>query len=177
MGRTTAWAGRRLEANDILDFGGEIGIILAFEGADAVRLEVVGIPDTLDGAQGQTGRFGIARPVQCVASPGGSAPVMATISAGAFGGHRHFAGFTGLVAQQVIDAFLGIALLPTPNCGPGRIDLRRDLLNVEAFGADENDARTQRVFFLGVWTASNFGKTLKAFGGGYRAYGLGDAVL
>ena len=41
-----------VQADDVLELGGEVGIVRALEGADAVRLQVVRRPDPLHRAQG-----------------------------------------------------------------------------------------------------------------------------
>ena len=40
-----------VEADDVIELGGEVGIVGSLEGADPVRLELVGLPDALDRAQ------------------------------------------------------------------------------------------------------------------------------
>jgi peptide/nickel transport system permease protein len=44
-----------IQADDVLELGGELGIARAFEGPDAVRLEVVSLPDALHRAQRNPG--------------------------------------------------------------------------------------------------------------------------
>ena len=41
-----------IKADDVLELGGERGVVGAREGADAVRLQPVGLPDPLHRAQG-----------------------------------------------------------------------------------------------------------------------------
>jgi hypothetical protein len=67
-----------VEPDTGLELGGERGIARAFEGADAVRLQVMRPPDPLHRAQRDTCSRAIARPVEWVASPGGSLQVSAT---------------------------------------------------------------------------------------------------
>ena len=64
-----------VEADDVLDLLGELGIVGALEGADAVRLQPMRLPQALHRAQADADGFGQARPVQCVAWPGGSEQV------------------------------------------------------------------------------------------------------
>src|SRR4051794_22178970 len=56
----------------------------------------------------------MARPVQWVASPGGSAQVIATIRRTA-SAQRRFAGLPGLVVQEPVHAFLGVPPPPAPD--------------------------------------------------------------
>ena len=67
-----------VEADDVRELGGERGVVGALEGAHAVRLQVVRGPDPLHRAQPDPAVSAIARPVQWVTSPGGSAQVKAT---------------------------------------------------------------------------------------------------
>ena len=60
----------------------------------------------------------IIRPVQWVASPGGSPQVSATTRCTTASGVRGLPGLSGLVAQQPVDAGLGEALLPAPHRRP-----------------------------------------------------------
>ncbi len=50
------------------------------------------------------------------------------------------AGRTGLVAQQTLDAFLGVALLPAPDGRPAYARLLGDVEDGEAFGREQDDA-------------------------------------
>ncbi len=57
-------------------------VVRALEGAQPMRLQAVSIPDPLHGAQARSRRrLAMARPVQCVTSPGGSEQVSASTSA------------------------------------------------------------------------------------------------
>jgi hypothetical protein len=71
----------------------------------------------------------MARPVQCVASCGGSAQVSATTRATVSAVIGGLPGLARFVAQQSVHAFLGKALLPTPDHRPADADLGRDPLH------------------------------------------------
>ena len=47
-----------VEADDVVELGGEVGIGRALEGPDAMRLQPVSGPDALDGSQRQVHRLG-----------------------------------------------------------------------------------------------------------------------
>ena len=73
-----------VEANDVLDLVDELRIGGALERAQAVGLQSMRFPQTLNGAQAHAHGFGMARPVQCVTSPGGSEQVSCRIRATTF---------------------------------------------------------------------------------------------
>jgi hypothetical protein len=50
------WA--HVETNDILDLGDEGGVIRLLEGAEAVRLKTIGVPEALHGAQADADGLG-----------------------------------------------------------------------------------------------------------------------
>ena len=104
-----------VEADDVLDLLGEGRIVRALEAADAMRLEAMGIPDALDGAQGDPDglRQGAAGPVGDLTGWLGAG--QGEHLGDGVGGVRRLAGRAGLVAQQTLDAFLGVALLPAPD--------------------------------------------------------------
>ena len=55
------------------------------------------------------------------------------------------AGWTGLVAQQALDAILGKALLPAPNRGPADASLPSHVLHAQPFGRQQDNERPQDV--------------------------------
>ena len=127
-----------VQADDILDLGGEGGIARALERAQAVRLEAVSVPDPLHGAQRDpdSAGHGPAGPVRDLAR---------RLRAGQRQhlGHRlgrmgRRAGRTRLVAQQTFDTRLGVAPLPALHgraadaCPPG--DGQHHLLTRSAEG-------------------------------------------
>src|SRR5260221_1791047 len=103
-----------VEPDDVFDLFGEGRVVGFLEGADAVGLETVGLPDALHGAQADAHRLGdhAARPV-C-----GLSGRLAAGKSPDFGhprpGQRFLAGLARLVAQQPVHAFLSEALLPAP---------------------------------------------------------------
>ena len=144
---TSAWRGRiDVEADDVRELGGELGVARALEGADAVRLQPVRRPDPLHRAQGQMPiALAIARPVQCVASPGGSAQVSATTRRTVGVGQRRLAGLAGLVAQQPVDAGLDEALLPAPDRRPADPARRATSATLQPLGRVQDDPRPRDV--------------------------------
>ena len=107
-----------VEADDVLELGGELGVGRALEGADAVRLEVMGRPDPLHRTQGDARVSGHrpAGPVGRLAGRLGTGerhdPLHGLIAQG------RFAGLAGGIAQQAVDAGLGEPPLPAPDRRP-----------------------------------------------------------
>lgn len=56
------------------------------------------------------------------------------------GGVRRLAGRAGLIAQQTLDAFFGVARLPAPDGWPADAGLLGDVEDGEAFGREQDDA-------------------------------------
>ena len=107
-----------VQTDDVLELGGELGIGRALEGADAVRLEVVGGPDALHGTQGDA-RVSGHRPAGPVGRLAGRL--------GAGQGHdpphgpvaqRRLARLAAGVAQQPLDPSFGEPPLPAPHRRP-----------------------------------------------------------
>jgi hypothetical protein len=103
-----------VQPDDVRALGGKVGIARALEGADAVRLQVVGLPDTLHRTQGDAHVSG-HRPAGPV---GGFAGRL-----GAGQGHhlahrgiaqRRLARLARGIAQEALDPGLGVAPLPAP---------------------------------------------------------------
>ena len=144
-------AGRDRARRCRASLAGEVRVAGELEGADPVRLQPVRRPDPLHRAA-TTGRLAlaIARPVQCVASPGGSAQVSATTRRTVASGVRGLPGSPGLVAQQPVDAGLGEALLPAPDRRPADSDPPGDLGHVQPLGRMQDDPGPCRVLLRPV---------------------------
>jgi hypothetical protein len=115
--------------------------------------------DALDRTDRQAGgALAIMAPVLCVASPGGSSCVMATIRSAT----SCPSGFTreGRVLsrsrpskpswQQAIEALLHEALLPAPDTGLGLAGPTHDLVRADPVGAAQDDFGAPNVFLGGV---------------------------
>jgi len=105
-----------------------------------MRLEAMGIPDALDGPQGDPDglRQGAAGPVGDLSGRFGAGE--GEHLGDGVGGVGRLAGRTGLVAQEALDAFLGVALLPAPDGWPADARLLGDVEDAEAFGREQDDA-------------------------------------
>ena len=96
------------------------------------------------------GVLAIARPVQWVASPGGSAQVSATTRARSASPRRRLAGLAGLVAQQALDPGLGEPPLPAPDRRPADPGAPGDLGDVQPVGRAEDDPSPRHVLLGAV---------------------------
>ena len=120
-------------------------IVRALEVADAMRLQVVCLPNPLDGAQRDAeprgnsatgpedhlaGRLGTAQCEHLCHRPGGM---------------RRDAGRAGPVAQQAVDASLTVTLLPAPDRGSTNTHLSGHVLHVVALSREQDDACSQDV--------------------------------
>jgi hypothetical protein len=88
--------GRRVEiqSDHVAQFGSKGRILGQFEAPNPVWLQAVRRPDPLHRAQRYAAGRGIARPVQCVGSPGGSVRVSATTRSTSAGGKPGFLVFS-----------------------------------------------------------------------------------
>ncbi len=135
-----------VEPDDILDLFGEVRVGRPLEGAQAMRLEAVLFPQPLHGAKrnARSLRHGAAGPV------GGGA---GRLRAGQFQNprddllrERRSAGLAGLVAQQGVDAFFGVALLPAPHGRPADAGAPGDFQHRQPIGGVQHDVGALNVF-------------------------------
>jgi hypothetical protein len=115
LDRTTAWQGGAIYRPTTSSTFRQSGILGHLEGAQAMGLKSMGLPNVLNSPQAYTDRLrdGAAGPMGAVpgASEQGSASTLATVASGRGGPTR----LAGLVTQQPIKALLGTALLPAPH--------------------------------------------------------------
>ena len=130
-----------VEADDVVELGGEVGIGRTLEGPDAVRLQPVSGPDALDGAQRKAHRLGhgAAGPMR---DRTGRRP-QGTLDHGVDLGlrHRRNAGRTRLVAQQAIETLFRVAPLPAPHHGSADADPIGDLQHRQMVRRGKDDLR------------------------------------
>jgi len=130
----------------VLDLGGEGGIARALERAQPVRLEAVSVPDPLHGAQRDPDRAG----------HGPAGPVRDLARRLRAGQRQHLGdrlgrmgwcpGRTRLVAQQTLDARLGVAPLPAPHGRTADARSPGDVLDTQALGREQDDAGALDMF-------------------------------
>ena len=130
-----------VEADDVLEPGRELGIGRALEGPDPMRLQIVRLPDALDGAQRQVHGLGHGP-----AGPMGDGPWRLPQGALDHGMHfglryRRNARRPGLVPQQALAAFLGEPLLPSPHHRTADADPLGNLQHRQTVGRKQDDLR------------------------------------
>ena len=106
----------------------------------------------------------IIRPVQCVASPGGSPQVSATTRCTIASGVARLAGLSGLVAQQPVDAGLGEALLPAPDRRPADPSAAGNLRHVQSLGRVQDDPDPRHLLLRPVAIGQDRRQTLAILG-------------
>jgi hypothetical protein len=118
--------------------GGKIRVARAFERADTMRLEFMGLPDTLDRSQRKPRSLGH-----------GATRPMGRRARWLGAGHRHYlrhllsgdrryAGLARLVSQQPVDALFSEPLLPAPHHRAADANQRCHTLHGDALSRREN---------------------------------------
>ena len=133
--------GRRVhvKADDVLDLLGKGRVVGALEGADAVRLQAVGLPEALHRAQGDADGLGHR-------SAGPVGRLARRLRAGqrqhlrhGRRGQRWLAGRPRLVTQQAVHTFFGVAPLPAPDRRPAHPGTARHFGNRQPVRRKNND--------------------------------------
>ncbi len=128
-----------VQPDDVLDLGCEGRIVRPLEGADAVGLEPVRLPDALDGAQAQADGLGhrptrpVCRRARRLRAGQGHDPLHRIRR------NRGLARLAARFAQQDIHAPLGEAALPAPDRGTAHPGLPGDLKDRQALRRQQND--------------------------------------
>ena len=140
--------GRRVhvEADDVLDLGGEGGIGGPFERAQAMGLEAMGVPNALDGALRNADGFRHrpSGPMGDGARRFGAGQSDNPRNDGRSDGRR--AGLTGLVVKQAVHAFFGEAPLPTPDCRATDAGAPRHFQHRQPLAGKKNDFGALHMF-------------------------------
>ena len=133
-----------VEADNVLDLLGELGIVGALEGANAVRLQPMRLPQALNGAQADADRFrhGAAGPMRRVARGLGAGQVQH------LGNDpdrkRRAARLARLVTQQAFDALLSVSHLPAPDRRSTDARAPRHFLNRQKIGRTKHNLQFRR---------------------------------
>ena len=166
-----------VEADDVLDLLGEIGIVGALEGAEAMRLQPMRLPQALDGAQAMMPTaLAMARPVQWVASPGGSEQVSSSTFATTLAESGALPGLRVLSRSKAVDALLAVAQLPAPDRGAADPGATRDFQNRQALGGQQNDLRPLNMLERAAAVRDDGEQTLAIFGRNNDIDGLGHVA-
>ena len=164
-----------VETDDVLDLLGEGGIVGTLEGPQAMRGQIVGLPDALDGGERQARRpgHGPAGPV------GGLARRLGAGQCHDLGddrqGHRRLAGLAAALAQQPIDAALGVVALPAPDRRATDFRPAGHLLHRQPLGRVEDDPGALDMLQRQIAVADDRGKPRAILGGNDHGNGLGHA--
>jgi len=104
-----------IQADDVADLGREQRVVQELEGPNAVRLEPVRTPDTLDIGEADARRLdhGASRPMGSLAWRLGTRQSDDPLAD--LGAERRDPRWAGLVAEKALHAFPGEVLLPTPD--------------------------------------------------------------
>ena len=157
-------AGRRhVKANHVLDFFDEGGIVGLLEGAQAVRLKPMSLPDALDRTQADAGSLG-DRP---------SGPMRGVSGWLGARQRQHFrdslcrqarlAWLARLIAQKAIHPLFGIAPLPAPYRRTADAAQARDVENGAPLSRMKDDFRPQRMLLRTVAVPDNRRQTRTVF--------------
>ena len=149
-----------VEPDDVAQLGGEVRVVGELELSQTVRLQPMGAPDPLHGADADPDLRSHAGAVQCVASPGGAARVRATTSLGDLLWQRRDARRPRLVAQQAVDPGQHESLLPAPDRSLGHPCLPHDLGRPVPLGRQQHDPGAPDVLLRTVAVGRDGGKPL-----------------
>ena len=165
-----------VEADDVLDLLGELGIVGALEGANAVRLQPMRLPQALHGAQADADGFGhgAAGPMRGVAGRFGAGQVHNL--GDDLGRKRSAARLARPVAQQAFDTLLGVSRLPAPDRGSADARAPRHFPHGQAVGRIKDNARPLHMFERTITVAGNGEQTLAIFGSNDNIDSLGHAA-
>ena len=162
-----------VEADDVFDLLRELGIVGAFECAQAMRLETMRVPQALDGAQRNADGLGhgAARPM------GGFVRRFRARQRQHFrddlGGERRAAGLARLVAQKALHPFLAVALLPAPDRRSADAGAASHFQHRQTLGRKENDPRALNMLEPTTAIAGDGEQALAIFGREKDVDGLG----
>ncbi len=119
METMTARGGRvHVEPDDILDLFGEVRVGRPLEVRKRCGWRRCFSHSRCTARSEMPAAFAMVRPVQWVAAPGGCEQVISEPARVDLLRERRSAGLAGLVAQQGVDDFFGVALLPAPHGRP-----------------------------------------------------------
>jgi hypothetical protein len=117
-----------------------------------------------------------ARPVQWVISPGGSEQVNTRTLAIVAGDSGRLPGGTGLVAQQTVDAFFAVALLPAPHRRAADASATRHFEDRQPVRRQKHDAGALHVLQRTAAIADDCGQSLALINSEDHTDGLGHAA-
>ena len=164
-----------VEADNVFDFFGEGGVLGALEGAQPVGLEVVRLPDALNGGERQVGGLGHG--------PAGPVGDLSGRFAARQGHdlrdprqrHRRLARLAAAFAQQPLDAALGVMTLPAPHRRTAHPRPPRHFRRRQPVARVQHDVSALHVFDGTTAVADDRDQSRAVFGGNDHANGLAHA--
>jgi len=169
-------AGRiHVEPDDVLHLGGERGIGGALEGAQPMRLEAVGLPDALHGAQADADHLGHGPPGPVGDGTGRLRAGQGQNLGDGRRGQRSLAGFARLVAQQPVHALFSVMHLPSPHRRAADTRAPGDLQDGQPFGREHNEGRPLHMLLRAVAVAEDRRQARAVLGANDDADSLGHA--
>ena len=166
---------RHVEADDVFELGDEVGIVRAFEGSEAVGLQLMGLPNPLHRAQRNTHDLGhgAAGPVGDLAwrFAAGQRDQPLNISIG----HRRLARLFAAFTQKTINTRLGKPSLPAPDRRSADTRKPGDRGDVQPIRRMQNDPSTGHMFLSSITIGDDRFQTNTILSRDKGAYNLGHA--
>ena len=162
-----------VEADDVLDLLGEGGVLGPLEGAPAVGLQIVCLPDALYGSERQVHGLGHgpAGPVGDLARRLGAGERQ---NLGHYGRRRgRLSRLAAPLAQKPVDAALGVMPLPAPHRRSADVGSPRHFQRRQSVGGMQDDPGALHVFERPASVASDRGQAHAVLGGDDHRNGLG----
>jgi hypothetical protein len=135
-----------IEADNVFDLGGELGIVGPLEGAQAMRLEPMRLPNALDRLERNPDGFRHCspRPVgDCAGRVGAS---QSDDPRHHSWGDQRGSGLAGFVTKQAIYAFFSETPLPTPDRWTADAGAPRHFKHRQSFAGEKHDFGAQHMF-------------------------------
>jgi len=164
-----------VEADDVLDLLGEGWILGAFDRAQPVGLEVVRLPDALNGPERQTRRLGHG-PSGPVGELAGRLEAGQRHDLGHHGqGRARLAGLAAAFAQQPLDPALAIMVLPASHRRAADAGAARNFRSRRLIRREKDNLGALNVLERPAAVTDDRGQARAVFGGNDHGYGLSHA--
>ena len=139
-----------IEPNHVAQFVNEARVVRELKLANPVRLETMGAPDSLDGADAETRclRHQAAGPMGGLA--GRIAERQGDDALGGFAPERLDPRGPRLVAKQAFEAFFNEPFLPAPDASLGFAGSPHDLVRADPIGGEQDDLSSPDMLLRGV---------------------------
>ena len=139
-----------IEPNHVAQFVDEARVVRELELANPVRLETVGAPNSLDGADAETRRLRHQGASPMGRFAGRIAERQGDDAFDRLARDRFDARGPRLVAKQAFEAFFNEPLLPAPDAGLGFARSPHDLVRADPIGGEQDDLGSPDMLLRGV---------------------------